>query len=276
MAQRTVARLNGRGSEHGKCAKLGAEETDGSTVTGTRTDAHQDPSEFGVGRLFWLTSDAIVAADLSTERIVLWNPAAERLFGYTAGEAVGMLLDRIVPNDLRDAHLTGVRRYAEGDVARLVGGEPVLVPAVTRSGDRRQIALTLTDVSNATDRRLVLAIVPITTRLADVSVAEAVAEASTRAGSNGIADLTPSLTVHVDPSHLERMLVNYLVNAAQYGHDPIHITGVSNGETATIRVCDRGAGVPDDFVPHLFTSFARAEPTRGNGTGLGLSIVKGR
>jgi hypothetical protein len=44
-------------------------------VTGTRTDTQQDPSEFGVGRLFWLTSDAIVAADLSTEQIVLWNPA---------------------------------------------------------------------------------------------------------------------------------------------------------------------------------------------------------
>ena len=45
-----------------------------------------DPAEFGIGRLFHLTSEAIVVADLASEQIVLWNDAAQRIFGYTAAD----------------------------------------------------------------------------------------------------------------------------------------------------------------------------------------------
>src|SRR5688572_14185320 len=81
----------------------------------------QDPEAFGIGHLFWLTSDSIVAANLDDERIVLWNPSAERLFGYTAAEAIGMRLETLVPDDLRAAHLDGVHRYAATGEASLVG-----------------------------------------------------------------------------------------------------------------------------------------------------------
>lgn len=42
--------------------------------------------------------DAIIAKDLDG-RIVSWNPAAERMFGYTAAEALGQPIDLIVPPD---------------------------------------------------------------------------------------------------------------------------------------------------------------------------------
>src|SRR2546422_7780810 len=47
--------------------------------------------------------DAIIVADVEG-RIVLWNPAAERLFGFTATEAVGSLLDLIIPARFRERH----------------------------------------------------------------------------------------------------------------------------------------------------------------------------
>lgn len=122
----------------------------------------QDPGAFGVGRLFWLTSDAIVGADLSSGAIVLWNPAAAALFGYTADEAIGMPLEQLVPEVLLDRHLTGIARYRQGGEAVLVGGPPVEIPAVTKAGAVVDVALTLTDVSGADgdgDRRHILALI---------------------------------------------------------------------------------------------------------------------
>ena len=43
--------------------------------------------------------DAIVAAGTDGS-IVLWNRAAERIFGYTEAEALGQSLDLIIPERL--------------------------------------------------------------------------------------------------------------------------------------------------------------------------------
>jgi PAS domain S-box-containing protein len=54
-----------------------------------------DPEQFVLA-----VGDAIIAAD-SDGAIVLWNPAAERMFGYTQNEALGQSLDLIIPERLR-------------------------------------------------------------------------------------------------------------------------------------------------------------------------------
>ena len=119
----------------------------------------QQPDAFGIGHLFWLTSDAIVAASLDDQRIVLWNPGATRLFGYEADEAVGMALERLVPDDLRAAHLDGIGRYARTGRGDLVGAAAAEVAALTRTGERRDVSLSLTDLSVPTGDRVVLAII---------------------------------------------------------------------------------------------------------------------
>jgi PAS domain S-box-containing protein len=47
--------------------------------------------------------DAIIVADREG-LIRLWNPAAVRLFGFTAEEAVGQSLDLIIPDRFRARH----------------------------------------------------------------------------------------------------------------------------------------------------------------------------
>lgn len=121
--------------------------------------AEQHPERFGVGRLFGLTSDAIVAAGLDDQRIVLWNPAAAALFGYNADDALGMRLDELVPPDLRAAHLEGIARYAATGTGPLVGAAAAEVAALTRQGDRRDISLSLTDLGDTTGQRVILAII---------------------------------------------------------------------------------------------------------------------
>ena len=48
-------------------------------------------------------ADAIIAAG-ADGKIIFWNPAAQRIFGFTADEAVGQSLDLIIPERFRARH----------------------------------------------------------------------------------------------------------------------------------------------------------------------------
>lgn len=64
--------------------------------------------------------DALVVADIQG-RIVGWNPAATRLFGYTAGEVVGAELNLLVPERFRPAHDAGFARAVASGELRVAG-----------------------------------------------------------------------------------------------------------------------------------------------------------
>ena len=92
-----------------------------------------------------------------------------------------------------------------------------------------------------------------------------------------VVSCSSDLSVRVDPGHLGRILDNYLENALKYGQPPVGIEATRVGEMVQVRVRDSGPGVPLEFVPRLFSRFARADTpaTRAQkGTGLGLWIVR--
>ena len=60
-----------------------------------------------------------------------WNGGAERLYGYTAAEAIGRSLKMICPEELRDEQ--------SGLYAQTMGGKPVLLETVRRHKDGRLI-----------------------------------------------------------------------------------------------------------------------------------------
>jgi PAS domain S-box-containing protein len=66
------------------------------------------------------TLDAIVVAD-QDGTVELFNPAAERLFGYRAEEVVGRPLSVLMPAEHRARHDEGLRRYVRTRLARIVG-----------------------------------------------------------------------------------------------------------------------------------------------------------
>jgi PAS domain S-box-containing protein len=85
--------------------------------------------------------DAIVAAG-PDGTVVLWNRAAERIFGYTEQEALGHSLDLIIPERLRNRHWEGYRKVMQTGETRY-GTDILRVPAAHKDGRRLSIAFTV-------------------------------------------------------------------------------------------------------------------------------------
>jgi PAS domain S-box-containing protein len=60
------------------------------------------------------SSDAIVSKTLAGV-ITSWNTGAERLFGYTANEAIGQHISMVIPLDRRDEETSILMRLSQGD-----------------------------------------------------------------------------------------------------------------------------------------------------------------
>jgi PAS domain S-box-containing protein len=93
------------------------------------------------GQLVEVVGDAIVVSD-ANGAINLWNPAAERLFGYTQAEALGNPLDLIIPERLRERHWAGYRKTMASGETRY-GHDVLRVPAVHKDGRALSIAFTV-------------------------------------------------------------------------------------------------------------------------------------
>ena len=67
--------------------------------------------------------------------IVLWNHAAEVMFGHSAAEAMGQSLDLIIPERYRARHWEGYRAVMASGATRY-GHELLAVPAIRKDGRR--------------------------------------------------------------------------------------------------------------------------------------------
>jgi len=90
---------------------------------------------------------------------------------------------------------------------------------------------------------------------------------------------TGSTRVNADPTRLEQIIVNLLVNAAKYT-DPggsITVRAEPEDESVSIKVKDNGIGLSPEMLSAVFEPFSQVdqslERTRG-GLGIGLTVVK--
>jgi PAS domain S-box-containing protein len=95
-----------------------------------------DPAEF-----LTVVGDAVLAVDREGA-VVCWNASAERMFGFSAAEALGASLDLIIPERHRDRHWRGFRRVMETGQTRL-GAELLRVTARRKNGTELRLALTV-------------------------------------------------------------------------------------------------------------------------------------
>jgi two-component system sensor histidine kinase MprB len=82
------------------------------------------------------------------------------------------------------------------------------------------------------------------------------------------------VTVRGAPSRLDRAVANLLDNAGKFS-PPGAVVDVTLTSAGELTVADRGPGVPEAALPHVFDRFYRADEARAlPGSGLGLAIVK--
>jgi signal transduction histidine kinase len=85
------------------------------------------------------------------------------------------------------------------------------------------------------------------------------------------------LLARADPARLERIVLNLLMNAQKYSPEESLVEVEAHGSNGwvTIRVADRGPGIPPSDLPHLFEKFYRGrQAAAGGGLGIGLYSVR--
>ena len=94
-------------------------------------------------------------------------------------------------------------------------------------------------------------------------------------------DFKPDETfiVSADPTIIDRMVRNLIINAIQYNKEEgrVSIQLSQSNDQISLQIQDTGIGISESELPFIFDRFYRGDPSRSRktgGTGLGLAIVK--
>jgi PAS domain S-box-containing protein len=111
-----------------------------------------------------LAGDAVITVDAS-QHIVIFNHAAERLFGRTAAEMLGGALTPLLPGFVHETHRDHVRLFAEGGEQVRMMGDRAVIAGVRANGSEFPAEATIS-------RQDVLGQVFVTAIVRDVSDAK--------------------------------------------------------------------------------------------------------
>ena len=178
------------------------------------------PIDLGMGDLFAHMADAVFVADVASERIVLWNAAAETLFGYSVGEALALTVEALVPGEHRQGpQVNFAMDGATWHGQMLDAHAPLELQARSKDGAEMYVEITLTPVEHApVGGRYVLALARDVTARVRTRVRDA---AALRVAGKIRADAGP-----------ERMLDDLLEEAV----------AIVGGDAATVYGWDEGPG----------------------------------
>jgi len=98
-------------------------------------------------QLLSAVGDALCVTD-GSGAIILWNAGAERLFGFTAAEALGHSMDIFIPERLRKRHWDGYHETMRTGHTKY-GSDVLRVPAIDKAGRTLSIAFTVAMLNDA-------------------------------------------------------------------------------------------------------------------------------
>lgn len=92
--------------------------------------------------------DAILGADIDG-RLIEYNGAAEKIFGYSRAEAIGGdMADLIIPDHLKKAHAMGMQRYRETKERHVVGKGLIRLEALRKDGTVFPVEMSLSSATH--------------------------------------------------------------------------------------------------------------------------------
>jgi PAS domain S-box-containing protein len=186
----------------------------------------------------------------------------------------------IVAHDLRQP-LNSIALYTQL-LARLARDDAQMVEVIaeisTTTKRLNRMIQDLLDLSRLEARQLTLRRRPTDLpALVRVCVARVALAAPDRLLDLRVTGEIPELSI--DPDRVQQALDNLLTNAVKFGAEgtPIEIAIEDGADEVAVSVGNRGAGLPPDFLPHLFQRFQRApdgQLASVKGVGLGLYITR--
>jgi PAS domain S-box-containing protein len=120
----------------------------GGALGRMRTDEAAHVSQQRLAGIVESAVDAVIGVD-ADQRIVVFNAAAEKIFGCSVDEAVGSSLDRFIPGRIRAQHGANVLRFGEsGSGLRAMGGI-IDVTGLRANGEEFPIQASISQVRTA-------------------------------------------------------------------------------------------------------------------------------
>jgi signal transduction histidine kinase len=108
------------------------------------------------------------------------------------------------------------------------------------------------------------------------SLLESLVEDAVDAGGEAVFEGGCGAVMQLRPLAIGRLFSNLIDNALKHGGSAA-VSAASSGGAVTVRVRDRGPGVPEDMLEKVFDPFVRVEDSRSRqtgGAGLGLTIAR--
>lgn len=132
----------------------------------TRKQAEQalHKSEDRMSGIINSAMDAIISAD-EQQKIVLFNRAAEQMFGYTATQMLGQPLSRLLPERFREMHASHIQRYGiTGETTRAMGGLNALC-GLRQNGEEFPIEASISQIETQDQKLFTVILRDITERV---------------------------------------------------------------------------------------------------------------
>jgi signal transduction histidine kinase len=105
-------------------------------------------------------------------------------------------------------------------------------------------------------------------------IATAFSAQARREGRSIHVESSDGLQASVDNVRIRQALGNLIDNALRHGSGQVRLFAIRGNGGVELHVADEGPGFPEEFLPHAFERFTRADHARARGgSGLGLAIV---
>jgi len=144
-----------------------------------RTEQRLRVSEATFKGMVDIASDAIISIDAG-QSIVQYNQGAERIFGWTAAEAVGQPLGVLIPERYREIHTRHVENFGRSEVASRRMGERQEIAGLRRNGEEFPADASISKIDVGGQRLYTVVLRDITSRKRRERLQRFLAEAGAR------------------------------------------------------------------------------------------------